>query len=133
MDIQAILDTAVERLRRVGTDLQEIEVKAATRALPKTTAETISAFANGSGGLIILGLSEEHGFVPVDVDAAKMAADLASCCSSQLEPPVRPAIDICTVDGRSVVAAVIDEMAIPRKPCFVKNRGMEGGRVPESA
>lgn len=46
----------VERLRRLGLEPTEIEVKAAAGGLPKTVGETLSAFANGDGGTLLLGL-----------------------------------------------------------------------------
>ncbi|SNQ46470.1 putative transcriptional regulator [Frankia canadensis] len=126
-NLQAEVDDAVVRLRQAGTDLQSIEVKAAAGGLPKSIADTLSAFANARGGLVILGLDEARGFQPVGIDAAKLASDLAAACVDQLEPAVRSDIDIVSVDGQSVVAARIDEMAVDRKPCHVRARGLERG------
>lgn len=121
------LEAAVERLRRAGTDLQDVEVKAAAGGLPQSAVESVSAFANMDGGLLILGLDESAGFTPVTIDAGKLADDLASACADQLEPPVRPDIDIAEVDGMPVVVAVIDGLSAERKPCYVKSRGMDRG------
>lgn len=127
-DLQAQLDAALERLRRAGTDLQDVEVKAAAGGLPRSGAvDTVSAFSNGDGGLLILGLAEDDDFRSVEIDARKVAADLASACADHLEPPVRPEIDIVTVDGRQIVVALIDPLPTELKPCFVKSRGIERG------
>jgi ATP-dependent DNA helicase RecG len=48
---------------------------------------------------------------------AKIASDLGSACAEQLEPPVRPDIDIASVDGKPVVVATIEELPPERKPC----------------
>lgn len=121
------LEDAVARLRKAGTDLGDLEVKAAAGGLPKSAVETVSAFANAAGGMLILGLDEARDFAPVDIEAAKVASDLASACSDQLEPPIRPEIDIAQVEGRPVVVAVVDSLPIARKPCFVRSRGIERG------
>ncbi len=126
-DLQEQLDQALARLRLAGTDLQAIEVKAAGGGLPKSTIDSISAYANADGGMLILGLNEADGFATVDIDAPKLAADLASACADQLEPPIRLEIDIADVGGRPVVVALIDELPTARKPCFVKSRGIDRG------
>lgn len=54
----------VHRLRRLGVELSQIEGKAAVQKLPKSMGETLSAFANGGGDLVILGLDEKNGFIP---------------------------------------------------------------------
>ena len=126
-DIQASVNEELPRLRLAKSDLSTVEVKSAQGGLPRTVAETVSAFCNTDGGLIILGLDEAAGFAALDVDAKKLASDLASACAAQLEPPIRPHIDIVEVDGRAVVAAEVDELPPTRKPCFVKARGIESG------
>lgn len=40
----------VSEMRRVGGDLQDVEVKSSVGRLSKSLPETLSAFANGSGG-----------------------------------------------------------------------------------
>ncbi len=127
MSLQNEVDEAVIRVRRARTDLQAIEVKAAEGGMPKSMAETVSAFANARGGLLILGLDETRGFQPVEIDARKLANDLASTCADQLEPAIRAEIDIGAVDGQPVVVARIDELPADRKPCHVKARGRERG------
>ncbi len=59
------LEQIVARLRRQGTDDSEVEVKECAASLSKDIWETVSAFANTSGGLIVLGISERNGFAPV--------------------------------------------------------------------
>ncbi|MEZ5264688.1 MAG: ATP-binding protein [Acidimicrobiales bacterium] len=93
-DLQQQFDEALARLRRAGTDLQTVGVKAAQGGLPKTVCESVAAFTNASGGLLILGLDEAAAFQPVHVDAAKLAADLTSACADQLDPPIRADVGI---------------------------------------
>ena len=127
LDLQTELDDAVLRLRVAGTDLQTIEVKSGEGGLPKSLPETISAFANARGGMLLLGLSETDGFNTVPIDAAKLAADLGAVCAEHLDPPVRADIDIAEVEGQPVVVALVDELPPDQKPCYVISRGVDRG------
>ena len=55
----------LESLRRMGSDDLNVEVKESATALSRDVWETVSAFANTAGGIIVLGVSERTGFVPV--------------------------------------------------------------------
>lgn len=122
------LESLVEELREIGSDFASVEVKAGQRGLPRSVRETLSAFSNGHGGLLILGLAEEDGFGPVaGFDAAKIRDDLASCCSDELTPPVRADIEILPVDGAYVVVADVPELDGRQKPCYVTTRGLTTG------
>ncbi|MBA3743932.1 ATP-binding protein [Sporichthya sp.] len=127
VDLQHQLDDALDRLRRAGTDLRTVEVKAAAGGLPRSIAQSVCAFANSAGGLIILGLSEPDAFAPVGIDARKIAADLGSACADQLIPPIRADIDILAVGASAVVVAWVPELPSDQKPCFVEARGMDRG------
>ncbi|MDK8764188.1 ATP-binding protein [Corynebacterium sp. MSK218] len=59
-DINAI----VERLRAQGSDDNDCEAKAAVGKLNKDVWNTVSAFANTDGGVILLGIDETSGFIP---------------------------------------------------------------------
>ncbi|MDR0945915.1 MAG: putative DNA binding domain-containing protein [Bifidobacteriaceae bacterium] len=115
------------RLRLAGTDLEGIEAKRASGGMPRSLLETISAFANGVGGLVILGLDEEDGFMAVPTEVGPLADAVAVACRDLVEPAVAPDIDIVPVDGTPVVAAWIPELDRARKPCFVKSQGLERG------
>ena len=120
------VEEAIHRMRQVGTDYRTVEAKAAQGGLPKKAKNSVSAFANTGGGLLLLGFSEPD-FKPLAVDAAKLATDLATTCAENLEPPIRPEIEIVTIDGYPVVAALVEELSLAQKPCYVKSRGLEGG------
>lgn len=125
--LQDQVDEAMARLLAAGTDLQDIEVKAARGGLPRSAIESICAFANAGGGLLLLGIDERLGFEPVPIDAAKLASDLASTCADDLEPAIRPDISIVTIRDQPVVAALVEPLSAQRRPCFVKAKGMERG------
>lgn len=118
----------VRLLRRRRTDLPAVEVKSGAGGVPRSARATLSAFSNDSGGVLLLGLSEEDGFRPADgFDAGRIRDGLASMCSDDLEPPVRADIEIEDFEGAQVVVATVPEMDRAAKPCFVKTRGMAAG------
>lgn len=122
------LDGIIDALKAAGTDTQDIEVKESTGKLSGSIVETLSAFSNGSGGVILLGLSEENAFEPAKgFDAHRIADALAQACSDKMAPPVRAEIEIVPYGGGDVVVAQVDELAPRDKPCYVKNRGMYKG------
>lgn len=62
--------------------------------------ETLSAFPNTNGGLLLLGLDEQSGFTPVALnDPAKLRTDLASAASSCLVSPLRIATGVIEAEG----------------------------------
>jgi ATP-dependent DNA helicase RecG len=118
----------VENLRIVGADDAEVEAKRAESQLPRSVRDTLSAFANTRGGVLILGLDEAEGFRAVGVrDPAKMAADVASLCSTDMQPELRPAIRIHQLEGVSLVVVEVPEIEQDRKPCFYRGAGMSQG------
>lgn len=122
------LKTAIRQLKSSCTDNQPVEVRESVGKMPSSIAETISAFANGSGGAIVLGLSEKNGFEPAErLEAHRIADALSQACSDKLTPPARASIDILEYDGANVVVATIDEIPLRDKPCFVKGKGMYQG------
>lgn len=59
---QEVID-AIRLMRRIGADTQRCEVKKSVQELPRNLPETISAFSNMHGGMIILGLKRVMDFV----------------------------------------------------------------------
>ncbi|CAN5578389.1 ATP-binding protein [soil metagenome] len=114
----------VDRLRRFRTDTTGVEVKAAAGGLPKSLGETLSAFANGTGGVVILGLSERDGFTPAPgFDSPSIQDGLARLCSDDMEPPVRASLDIVDFEGAQAVVLEVPGLDPVRKPSYVKHRG----------
>ena len=121
-------DRLVEDFRQQGRDSQHIEVKAAAHGLPKSIVETLSAFSNGSGGLIVLGLDEAHGFTPVlHFSATRIYDALAGVCSDNLTPPVRADISMVPYGDITLVMAAIPPLQPRDKPCYVTARNVYGG------
>lgn len=122
------LDRLLQQLRDVRTDTQHIEVKESVERLPSSIPESVSALSNGSGGVIILGVSETNGFLPIDGFSPRRIADaLSQACSEKVTPPARPEIDIVSYRGADVVVATVGEMLPQDKPCYVTAKGMYRG------
>lgn len=116
-ELVAVLDD----MRIMGTDTQSVEVKSCVGGLTKDLARSISAFSNGSGGTLFLGVDEREGFVPAKGFDVKRTQDaLTSMCAEKLEPVVRPQMDVWFVGNNPVLVAVIPELRPMDKPCFVR-------------
>nr|WP_306814304.1 ATP-binding protein [Actinomyces bowdenii] len=125
----------VARLRQLGSDDAGTEVKAAAGGLPKSVWESVSAFANTDGGIVILGLDEKRAFAPVEgFDAGRIVNALVA--GLQQDPKVAPVpegrhrIERGTVDGAPVVVLEVDSLrGLPevRLPCYVLSQGMARG------
>jgi len=133
---QEDLELIVAQLRATGTDQRQVEVKTAGGGLPKDVWETVSAFSNGDGGLIILGLDEARGFAPTQgFDAVKIRDAMVSGFRPRkpsdpegpVTPPAQGAVDIAFVAGTSVVIAEVEELPADQKPSFVTSRGIQAG------
>ena len=125
---EASLRRALEVIRKSRTDTQTVEVKSCIGGLTKDLARTISAFSNGSGGTLVLGVDERKGFAPAaGFDVGKIQDALSSMCMEKLEPIVRPIMDVYVIDGAPVLVAEIPELRPKDKPCYVRASSRYGG------
>lgn len=126
-------DAVIKRLRKQGRDDSSVEVKECGRKLSKDVWESISAFANTEGGLLILGVSESKGFVPVEgfeLDAVRdqfLSGMGDGGVKGRLTNPPRYSIERRELDGEPVMLVRIDELVASRKPCYITERGVQGG------
>lgn len=127
-DIIQHVTVALRTMRSIGTDTQQFEVKEAVKALSKDTADTLAAFANGNGGILILGISETKGFIPSEGFSLKKAQNaLEELCSTKLTPPLRPIITPGQFEGSPILVAEIPPLQPYDKPCYVTAKGRYGG------
>lgn len=120
------LSATLDRLRRLGGEPANVEVETSVGGLPRNVVETVSAFSNTNGGLIVLGVDESEGFVPVQLpDPAKLRDDLVSAVSDQLVPPVRPSAELVEVD-RAILIVTEDRAPAIRSETVL--RGEPGYR-----
>lgn len=118
----------VARLRDTGVEFEDVEAKRAAGGLPRSVAETMSAFANSRGGLLILGLDERPGFTAVGVsDPAALRDELVAVARAQLTPALAPNIDTVPFEGAILVTAEIEALPPAQRPCYVTTRGLYNG------
>jgi ATP-dependent DNA helicase RecG len=124
-------DEALELIAAVRSGRYEdavVEVKAAHTGLPKRIHESLSAIANrATGGAIVLGLDEAHGYALVGVmDVQATLAQLADV-AARMMPPVRLDSVVVEVEGRHIIVADVPECPFDLKPCFYEPAGTNAG------
>jgi len=122
--LQDQVNSAINRARIRGAIPPGVEISSSA---PNWLSETVSAFANTNGGLIILGVDEDANFAAAGVDTQPLIAALKYTCSVAVEPDIRAEIEVSQVDGTPVAAAFIPPLAATRRPCFIRSQGMERG------
>ena len=80
----ADLTALLEELRALGNDSSRVEVKKARGGMPSRLWETVGAFSNSGGGILLLGVDEARDFAPVGVlDARVLETSLGSLVSDR--------------------------------------------------
>lgn len=127
------LVSIVERLRSQHTDDGLVEAKKCAKKLSADVWETVSAFANTGGGLIVLGLDESSGFLPVEgfeIDKVRdqFIAGIGDGGERALVSPTpHYRLSRGIIEGKPVLLVEIDELDISRKPCYIVARGIQNG------
>ena len=123
----------LESLRRMGSDDLNVEVKESATTLSRDVWETVSAFANTAGGIIVLGVSERAGFVPVEnFETEKVLNQFVAGMGDaggrgKLANPPKYTIERVELRGTVVLVITIEELDPSSKPCYVIERGAQGG------
>ncbi|MGV8082221.1 MAG: ATP-binding protein [Coriobacteriia bacterium] len=112
----------LEQLRTEKSDNQYYEVKTAAGGFPETAVETICAFSNTpGGGMLILGVDENHDFMIVGVyDPKDCQQTLADYAKNGFNIPVDLNSGLIVVDGKRVVWAEIGEADKTIKPVKIR-------------
>lgn len=117
------LTAKIQELRAVKTDTQDCEVKESVGKIPNTLTDTLSAFANGSGGWVILGLSGKNGFRPAKGFDAETIFKRLQTIGDLMTPVLRPEIFIFPFEDAQVIVMRILPVALNQRPCFVTAQG----------
>lgn len=123
----------LESLRRMGSDDLNVEVKESATTLSRDVWETVSAFANTAGGIIVLGVSERTGFVPVEnFETEKVLNQFVAGMGDaggrgKLANPPKYTIERVELQGTVALVITIEELDPSSKPCYVIERGAQGG------
>ena len=101
----------IAEVQKRQSEFDHVEVKAARGGTPKRLYEPLSAFANRTGGGVLLfGLDESKDFSIVGVgDAHWLQEDITSLASADMEPALRPQFVVDEIDDETVVAVEIEE------------------------
>jgi ATP-dependent DNA helicase RecG len=126
MTIEELLDAL-----QLGED-QDVEFKAAQGGFPKSVWETVSAFANTSGGNIILGVAENNGeFEIVGISKPQtLIKDFWDTHNSpqKLNYPVCRDADVhtLTINKRTVICIQIPHLTRQQRPIYINGNPIGG-------
>lgn len=126
----------ISDIRKLKSESQTIELKAAERGCPTRLFDTLSSFSNqDEGGILIFGVDEKDDYAVCGVyDAQDLQKKVTEQCK-QMEPTVRALFTICEMEGKTIVSAEIPGVDISERPVFYKGVGRIKGsyvRVGES-
>lgn len=127
-DVEAV--EVLARLRRQGNDDGGFEAKSCESSLGSSVWESVSAFANTSGGVLLLGVSEKDGFRPVvGFDANRTVAQFmqgmgdGGVQGARLTNPPEYEISRCEEGEMPFLMIDIRENPVGQKPCYVTAKG----------
>lgn len=121
-----VRDRLSEILQKLTSQYEgsELEFKSASKGLPKSFWETYSSFANTSGGLIVLGISEKPKFEVTGVtDPQKIISNLCDIANNKDKVNINIIenrnIETHSINGKSIIAVYIPEVSPSLKPVYL--------------
>ncbi|MDO4442507.1 MAG: ATP-binding protein [Slackia sp.] len=123
----------VDRLRGVGAGDAFHEIHTGSHAIDRGAWESVSAFANARGGMLVFGLDADNGFIPsdgfsIDEAASRFTAGMTDGGpTSVLVNPPQYDIRRVEFDGAPVLVVEIRELDARLKPCFLAEAGLQNG------
>ncbi len=123
------LKQLIKEVQQQQCELDDIEVKSASSGTPQKLYQPLSAFANRTGGgVILLGLNEAQGFEIVGVsNAHRVQEEISQIATSEIEPELRPEFTVEEIDGKIVVAVEVPAVPAESSPCYYKPAGLQKG------
>ena len=124
-------DTLKEIINKLGEkEGEHIEFKLSTSALSKDIWETVSAFSNEGGGIILLGYKKlGDRYVPVGIkDPPKILDDFTSTVSQKFNFCPVVSANIVEDEGKPIIIIEVKEAPRYQKPIYIKDAGpLKGG------
>ena len=118
------LTEALARLALEGGDCLEIEAKTFSEYSRSALGPTLSAFANlPGGGTVLLGVSEDPVSVVGVQDPHKLRQALVSQARQGFSTEIAVDTHAIIVEGKTVIAANVQEAPVNSKPCRWKETG----------
>lgn len=95
--------------------------------LPKgeQIAKTLIAFANTSGGKLVIGVDDERHIVGIQGDEFELMDQIASIVHDHCQPTLLPAIYLETLQGKTLV--IVQMYRGSQLPYYLKSKGRDGG------
>jgi ATP-dependent DNA helicase RecG len=122
------LVTLLRTLRRFGGEPSAVEVKSGAGGFPTSIRETLVAFANTGGGLVLIGVDESAGFTPVDVpDVAGYRDHLVDLSRTAVTPSLQIETEFAEVEGKRILVAVVPGLPADQQPAYVTTKGVTTG------
>ncbi len=117
-----------DKICRIQSETQTVEVKAAHHGCPTRLYDTLSSFSNqDGGGVILFGIDEDSGFAPVGVyDLNDLQKKVTEQCN-QMSPAVRAIFTTAEYNGVFICCAEIPSLDITDRPCYYKGTGKVKG------
>ena len=100
-------------------ETQNLEFKESLK-LKEEIGETVSAFSNSDGGVVLVGISDGGGVLGVDI-GKNTVEELANYIKRNTDPQVFPSVKTVEVGEKKLIAVEVTESA--EKPVFFKNHG----------
>lgn len=121
------LEQLLLELNQRRSEFEDIEAKAAKGGTPQGIHETLSAFANRSGGGTILFGIDDKTLTPIGIgNPDQLQKDLAAK-ASEMEPPLRLKMYPHQLGDKLVLVVQVPEVDAEQKPCYYKPSGLPGG------
>lgn len=118
----------LQTLRRFGAEPTTVEVKSGAGGFPTSVRESMVAFANTDGGVILIGVDEAADFAVVDLpDAARYRDRLIDLSRTAVTPPLHIETEFAELDGKRMLIAEVPALAADQKPAYVTTRGVTTG------
>ncbi|MDQ2707969.1 MAG: putative DNA binding domain-containing protein [Actinomycetota bacterium] len=122
------LPALVHALRRFGSEPTGVEVKSGAGGFPTSVRETMVAFANTDGGIIVIGIDERADFAVVDLpEVGRYRDQIVDLSRTAVTPPLQIDTEFVELEGKRVLVAVVTPSPADQRPVYVTSKGVTNG------